>query len=55
MSLKSKDPDVGPSVACNTAEGHIMLGWMILFALMALPGAAETLSGYPSSRIRQDN
>lgn len=24
-----------------------MLGWIILFALMSLPGAAVALSGYP--------
>jgi|HubBroStandDraft_6_1064221.scaffolds.fasta_scaffold1823187_2 hypothetical protein len=26
-----------------------MLGWMILFALMALPGVAAAISGYPAS------
>jgi hypothetical protein len=26
-----------------------MLGWTILFALMTLPGAAATLSGYPAT------
>jgi len=25
-----------------------MLGWMILFALMTLPGAAAAMSGYPT-------
>lgn len=26
-----------------------MLGWMILFAVMTLPGAAAALGGYPAS------
>ena len=26
-----------------------MLGWMILFALMTLPGAAAAFSGYPAA------
>ena len=26
-----------------------MLGWMILFALMTLPGAAAVMAGYPET------
>jgi hypothetical protein len=26
-----------------------MLGWMILFALMTLPGAAAAMAGYPAT------
>jgi hypothetical protein len=28
-----------------------MTGWMILFALMALPGAAAALSGFPAPSL----
>jgi hypothetical protein len=39
-----------PGCSCvSEEESANMLGWMILFALMILPGAAATVAGYPAA------